>query len=175
MSDFLNKQEAAEHLGVTVRSVEAYAAKGKLTAHKAKGRRGDIAVYDLAELDKLKEERERVQYVNPFALQQEPTPTPDAEDHFAITAYRVPGRLTGPEWFIAALESLTGQKNVNEGPSVSDLSAMPLLKLDEASRLTGLSRGILKDAISAGKLKAKIVGRAWRIKRPDLDAFVKKL
>jgi hypothetical protein len=30
-------------------------------------------------------------------------------------------------------------------------------------------------ALEGGQLRAKIVGRAWRIKRPDLDADVKKL
>jgi hypothetical protein len=30
-------------------------------------------------------------------------------------------------------------------------------------------------SIRAGQLKAQIVGRAWRIKRPDLDASSKKL
>jgi excisionase family DNA binding protein len=49
------------------------------------------------------------------------------------------------------------------------------LKLDEASLLTGLSRQILRDAIEAKKLKAKIIGRAWRIKREDLDQYLKKL
>jgi excisionase family DNA binding protein len=51
----------------------------------------------------------------------------------------------------------------------------PLLKLDEASALTGLSRGILKSAIDGKKLKARIIGRSWRIKRADLDTFVSKL
>jgi excisionase family DNA binding protein len=50
-----------------------------------------------------------------------------------------------------------------------------LLKLDEASALTGLSRGILRQAIKDRKLKARIIGRGWRVKRDDLDVYVKKL
>jgi excisionase family DNA binding protein len=45
----------------------------------------------------------------------------------------------------------------------------------EAAQLSGLSRGHLREAIDAGKLKARIIGRGWRVKRDDLDAYVKKL
>jgi excisionase family DNA binding protein len=60
-------------------------------------------------------------------------------------------------------------------PSIADLAAKPLLTLAEASTLTGLSRAVLRDAIESKKLKARIIGRAWRVKRADLDMFIKKL
>jgi excisionase family DNA binding protein len=41
--------------------------------------------------------------------------------------------------------------------------------------LTGLSRATLRDAIEAGDLKAKMIGKAWRVKRGDLEAFVESL
>jgi excisionase family DNA binding protein len=34
---------------------------------------------------------------------------------------------------------------------------------------------VLVEAIKAGKLKAKTIGRAWRVKRSDLDGYIKKL
>jgi excisionase family DNA binding protein len=49
------------------------------------------------------------------------------------------------------------------------------LSLVEASQLSGLSRGHLREAIEAKKLKARIIGRGWRVKRDDLDLYVKKL
>ncbi len=55
------------------------------------------------------------------------------------------------------------------------LSDKLTLSLSEASHLSGLSRGYLQQAIKAGKLKAKILGRGWRVKRNDLDNWVKKL
>jgi hypothetical protein len=33
----------------------------------------------------------------------------------------------------------------------------------------------LRDAIKSSKLKAKIIGRGWKVKRQDLDDFIKKL
>ena len=49
------------------------------------------------------------------------------------------------------------------------------LSLMEAAQLSGLSRGHLREAIENKKLKARIIGRAWRVKRDDLDAYVRKL
>jgi len=49
------------------------------------------------------------------------------------------------------------------------------LSLTEAALLSGLSRNHLRQAIEDKKLRARIIGRGWRVKREDLDAYVKKL
>jgi excisionase family DNA binding protein len=59
--------------------------------------------------------------------------------------------------------------------SLTDLAAKLTLSLMEASQLSGLSRGHLREAIEEKKLKARIIGRGWRVKRDDLEAYVKKL
>ncbi len=157
----LTKQKAAEFLGVTIRSIEAYAAKGKLTPAKAKGTRGDITVYDEQELEKLKAEREQIRYV-PRPETALALPASDRQN--AIVKRRDVAE------FIALIESAR-----TAAPSIADLAAKPLLKLDEAQMLTGLSRQTLREGIDSGKLKAKVVGRSWRIKRDDLNLFIKKL
>jgi excisionase family DNA binding protein len=50
-----------------------------------------------------------------------------------------------------------------------------MLTLAEAAALTNLSRNHLRAAIGEKKLKARIIGRGFRVKRSDLDAYVKKL
>jgi excisionase family DNA binding protein len=50
-----------------------------------------------------------------------------------------------------------------------------LLTLPEAQALTGLSREFIRDAINDGTLKAKMIGRSWRVKRSDLDDYVASL
>jgi excisionase family DNA binding protein len=59
-------------------------------------------------------------------------------------------------------------------PAVA-IADKPLLKLDEAAALTGLSRQFLRKSIEDGKLKGRIIGRGFRVKREDLDKFIKKL
>ncbi len=157
----MTKREAADFLGVTIRSIEGYAAKGKLTPAKAKGTRGDIAVYDDDELQKLKSEREQVVYVErPDAAQQTETLT-------TTTRTGIMRRAELAELF-RLVESA-------RQPTIGDIAAKPLLKLDEAQKLVGLSRQTLLEAIDNKKLKAKIIGRGWRIKRADLEAYVKRL
>jgi excisionase family DNA binding protein len=157
----LTKQEAADFLGVTIRSIEAYAAKGKLTPAKAKGQRGDITVYDEKEIEALKREREQIQYV---PRPETALTVPDRAGQNAIVRRRDVAE------FIALIESAR-----TATPSIADLAAKPLLKLDEAKMLTGLSRRTLREAIDTGKLRAKRIGSAWRIKRDDLEQFIKKL
>ncbi len=155
----MTKKEAAAFLGVTIRSIEAYAAKGKLTPGKAKGTRGDITVYDEAELEKLKSERGQVTFL------ERPAPENPTTENLA---------LIRPEQN-AALAALIHAVQSSAEPSTVDAANKLLLKLDEASKLTGLSRAILRTAIDEKKLKSKIIGRAWRIKRSDLDAYIAKL
>jgi len=56
-----------------------------------------------------------------------------------------------------------------------EIADKPLLKLDEAAILTGLSRDILRKAIDTKELKGKMIGKAYRIKRDDLDKYIKNL
>ena len=49
------------------------------------------------------------------------------------------------------------------------------LTLTEAALLSGLARQHLRDAIDEGKLKGQIIGRGFKVKREDLDAYVRKL
>jgi excisionase family DNA binding protein len=49
------------------------------------------------------------------------------------------------------------------------------LTIQEAAALSGLSANHLREAIKAGKLKARIVGRGWKIRPEDLRAYVSKV
>jgi excisionase family DNA binding protein len=60
-------------------------------------------------------------------------------------------------------------------PTLSDIAHKLTLSLVEAARLSGLSRNHLRAAIEAGDLKAKIIGRGWKVKKKDLESYVTKL
>jgi excisionase family DNA binding protein len=162
----MNKKEAAEHLGISTRLVEKYAGDGRLGEVKyVRGRTGKQAEYEPEAVAKLKAELESPAY----SL----APTVPTN----INAAGLVGIL---ERIAAALDNrpaLTGA-DVASGndskPSVTVADKI-LLTLREASALTNLSPGHLRTAIDEGKLKAKIVGRGWKVKRADLDAYVKKL
>jgi excisionase family DNA binding protein len=162
----MNKKEAAEILGVTTRQVETYASKGRLgEVNYIRGRTGKQADYDAEAVERLRMElTEPDQHIT--ALQAANSQTSGLSV------------LANTERLIATLEALgftRANNHARSSPSIADIAAKPLLTLAEAQTLTGLARGVLREAIGQGKLKAKIIGRAWRVKRTDLDAYVKKL
>jgi excisionase family DNA binding protein len=151
----VNKKEVSESLGVSVRRVEQFDEKSRLGAKTyVKGKTGKEAHWESEAVERLK-------------VELNSTDTPDT----GLQMLRSPdARL-----FVASLiEALQSREEPRKSVSV-EIADKPLLKLDEAAALTGLSRQILRDAIKAEKLKGKRIGRAYRIKRDDLDDFVKNL
>jgi len=55
---------------------------------------------------------------------------------------------------------------------ISDLAAKPLLTRAEAQRYTGLSRQLLREAVTSGKVGEVKLGHAYRMKRAELDSYV---
>ena len=70
----MNKQEAADYLGVSTRAIERYTQKGKLSVKYEGGKTRPVAVSDPEELDKLKEELKTTTY-KPAIEATDQTPT----------------------------------------------------------------------------------------------------
>ena len=101
----------------------------------------------------------------------------------AAAADQVSTQLTVPnqstdvaERLIIALEALRFRE-AGSTPivSISDVACKIMLTLPEAASLTNLSRTHLVKAIKEGKLNGKKIGRGWRVKRADLDEYIKEL
>jgi excisionase family DNA binding protein len=129
------------------------------------------ADFNEGELLRLKEE------LNDFLPQTWPSVTPSAAT--PETGALTPAQLSDlGERLIAALEAL--QRPLQLPPakpvvSIADLAHKLMLTLAEAAALSNLSRNHLRQAIKTGTLKAQKIGRGWRIKRADLDAYVAAL
>jgi predicted transcriptional regulator len=147
----MNKKQVAEFLGVSTRIVEKYASQGRLgEINYVRGKTGKQAEYDREAVESLKTILE----------------SPDT----ALTVAKTPdARL-----FVAQLLSSITTLEESRGVSVR-VSEKLLLNLKDCMLLTGLSEQNLRDAIKSEKLKAKIIGRGWKIKKQDLDDFVNNL
>jgi excisionase family DNA binding protein len=156
----MNKEQAAAFLGVSTRTLQRYTTQAKIGVTYRHGKTGAEADYDEEQLRLFKETLENTTY--------QPAPRDPSQALAPIQTRGVTSN--GADRLAAALEAL--QPNVR--PPVPIESKL-LIKLDEASALTGLSRATLRVAIDQKKLKARIMGRAWRIKRTDLDLFISKL
>jgi excisionase family DNA binding protein len=153
----MNKKDAAEFLQIGVRSLERYTSEGRVAAVQKRGKTGVVLDYDPAELERFKAE-----------LEAPPEPPPAAPST-ATTLARLPQQRLSTLARMAQSAALE-----RERPHVG-IEHKPLLKLDEAAALTGLSRATLKEAIEAKRLKAALIGRAWRVRRGDVDDYLKKL
>jgi excisionase family DNA binding protein len=199
----MNREQAANKLNISLRSLQRAVAVEKKKKKKAGGecrlnvvyKRGKSgkreAVFDAREVAAYKRDRDQ-----PIEYEQPPEP-PESAALMPVAVIDVPtigespttreapatgkdSRQTQLVALVTAVREIVQATPAQLPPahtevSLSDLAVKPLLKLDEAARLTGLSRAILRDAIKAESLKAKLVGRAWRIKRSDLDAYIKTL
>jgi excisionase family DNA binding protein len=146
----MNKKEVSEFLSVSTRIVEKYASEGRLgEVTYVRGKTGKQAEYDREAVENLKTMLE----------------SPDTS-----LATRSPdARL-----FAAQLvEALTNREQPRS--EAIRTSEKILLNLTDCRLLTGLSDANLRDAIHESRLKARVIGRGWKIKRQDLDKFINDL
>ncbi len=168
----MNKQEAAEYLDVSVRTLQRLTAQGEIIAGEVRGKTGMVTDYVKEELDRFKHEEEHkaqdaTRYVRPFVAPV--TPDNATLNQTALVLGRA-GNSPALVELIAALE----QAHTSRTPPIPVADKLTL-SLAEAAQLSGLSRGHLRQAIEEKKLKARIIGRGWRVKREDLESYVKKL
>jgi excisionase family DNA binding protein len=183
----VNKKEAAEFLGISERSLERHTAQKRIGHTLKPGKTRPVLDYESAELERFKEELKaevhrpaEVQADDPTSNQD--TPTNAASD--GGKALATFGGLSGPpartlDFFGALLQMARAEAQAEtqrdaQRPTV-DVADKLLLTLAEAQALTGLSRATLRDAIEADELKARQMGRTWRVKRSDLESYIKKL
>lgn len=163
----MNKKQAAEFLGLSVKSLERYTAQKRITVSYIKGSHGKEADYNQEELERLKIEiaTNSLPDVAP-AMEQLPT-------SLVTTKPTSPTILSedGNIKLISLLETIV-KHQVKASVSTGEKLTLSLL---EAAQLAGLSRGYLRKAIETGELKAAKRGKGWNIKRSDLEMWVEGL
>jgi excisionase family DNA binding protein len=165
----MNKKQAADYLGTSERAVERYAAKGKLTVRYQKGQRGDEAVFDEKELKKLHMELDqKLRRIRPAVA-----PMSDTPDEQALALSDVSLNQQANQFLAIIAAAMQSQQKGTQAQVATENKL--ILTLAEAQALTNLSRDHLREAIDNGKLKAKIIGRGWKVKRIDLENYVNKL
>ncbi len=171
----MNKQEAAKYLACSVRAIERYTQKGRLSATYVKGKTSPAAEYREEDLRALKVELDAELYP------QRPSVEKPLAQTFSDNLAHNPASLAtlsagaSSQSDFAALIGVIVRESVQAASAGVPIADKVMLNLADASALSSLSRGHLLAAIHTGKLQAKIIGRGWRIKRASLDAYVQKL
>jgi excisionase family DNA binding protein len=157
----MNKEEAAQELKISVRSLQRLVQSEKISVIYRRGESGkQEAIFNPEEIENYKRERD-AEIIKPSVATTGDTALARSDVTTGDTALA--------RNVIETIFNLGLQK-----PTVA-IADKPLLKLDEAAALTGLSRQTLRQSIEDGKLKGKIIGRSFRVKRSDLDAFINEL
>ena len=164
----LSKKEAAEYLGISSRTLERHVKDGKIGVRYQPGATNDVAMFDEQDLENFKNERQAPK-IKPTVVQstselvdRQPT---DLIDRTAQSS----GGFLAP--LIAPFRDFS--ERLFSFPFL--LQGKILVTLNEAQIITGLSREILMTAIKSGELEAKIMGKAYRIKRKELERYIDEL
>jgi excisionase family DNA binding protein len=157
----MNKEEASTALGISVRSLQRLVQSEKISVTYRRGESGkQEAIFNPVEIENYKLGRD-AEVVKPSVATTDDTALARSDATTGDTALA--------RNVIETIFNLGLQK-----PAVP-IADKPLLKLDEAAALTGLSRHLLRQAIEDGSLKGKIIGRGFRVKRGDLDRYIENL
>jgi excisionase family DNA binding protein len=155
----MNKQEAAQFLGVSEKTLERIVKKGEISARHERTKAGRIVTFDDDELTKYRETRQ-AGVLFPAMVKNEPQ---------SLVAPLV-GQSDGQANLLAALASFADAQNLTA------ISHKLTLTLDEAVQLSGLSKATLRAAIKDEKLKTFQGQRGSKnIRRADLDNFISSL
>lgn len=169
----LTKQQAAEFLGVNVRTLERYTQEGKIGGRYEKGKTRSVLIYDEEELQAFKAAQETTTYKP--AVDQ--TPTNTDRNEAALSKFV---EVSQPLHLMEGLNHLADVLKAIREEQELDRKSVPIqhkltLSLAEASALSGISRQRLRQAIKDGTLTAQVIGRGYRVKRTDLEDYVDSL
>ena len=102
----------------------------------------------------------------------------DEDSYFYLLKEELEGKLNShPDSPLAddVVARLLDATRKQRSLSPSEISHKLMLSLQEAAALSGLPRQHLLEAIEKGRLKAQLLEHAWRIKRADLDDYIRRL
>lgn len=151
----LSKQEAAEFLGVSKRALERYTQQGKVGVKYVKGAFGKEAKYSKAELEIFKYSQS-AEIHKPALVSESEDISPSASNQlFQLFA------------------TLLDKEAKDVPPSLVPIEHKLLLTMREAQALTNLSWSYLREAIDDRRLEAYQIGRGFKIKKADLEKFIK--
>jgi len=148
--------------------------RGESASNHEKGKTRSTANFDSSELEAFKEELNQPTVKPSFESRQITTQQQQQTGKLVHQSGEIAefGEIGVIDKLSSIIESLLLRSDNQPVVAIADKL---LLTIAEAQALTGLSREFLRDAINKGELKAKVIGKGWRVKRSDLEAYIDKL
>lgn len=178
LSTWLTKQQAADAIGVSTKTIEQFAKDGKIqqAVWRPQNRGAAKAVYQPDDVARIAADRKPG--LAPFVLPAGVTLPVNGNGHPTgiQLGSKVDATPTGEEVlrlvFAAALRTLAAEPPMaSENPSEKTSETPKLfLTIEEAATVSGLSRACLRKLIADGSIRG-IRDRGWKIARRDLEAL----
>jgi excisionase family DNA binding protein len=159
----LNKKEAAKYLGCTESNLQRLMGENKIQFSRIQGKFGLEVFFEQAELDRYKAEKE----VNSLVISPSLTPSSPSSKGSSM--------VVNTNDFMGILEKIAQGLNRQNQQLSFPLENRLTLTLEEAAGLSGFPVGTIKKVIKDGLLKSVKIGRARRVRREDLETWVKEL
>jgi excisionase family DNA binding protein len=164
----MKKSEAAKFLDISEKTLERLVKNGEISSKLEKGKTRDVVVFDDEELKAFKEKRESSKHRPAFSSSNDSA----AQDSLSL----IPTKADNIDRQNQTLEFLEVFKTALTNQTVTvPIADKVLLTVRDCQLLTGLSEQTIRDAIRAGTLKGKVIGRGYKVKRSDLNAFIDSL
>ncbi len=160
----MNIKEAAEYLGISIKTLERKIAGGEIAVAYVPGATGKQRTFDRTELDRFKQAE---------------------ADKAAATSYvarpRVAAVRSSAPSPLQALERAAGEQGIAMLASVLEdalraaQAPKMLLTLQDAADQSGLSASHLLNAIHAKQLDGRKIGRGFKVRPADLHEYAKRV
>jgi hypothetical protein len=186
LRDSMNKQEAAEYLGVSVRTLENMMKPEHPNAVRfsyVKGKTRDVADFGQDELDRAKakmptgaaplvvgaveEEKPRNSETSNLAKVE--------TSHLVKVATPQTPNLADARFFVIPVEEMNALvERVGQGNELQGLAVKPLLQASEINTLYGIPEREVRAAMKDGALPSAKIGRSQKARRGDVDAWINR-
>lgn len=158
-SRWLSKQESADLLGVSTKTIQKYVSQGKLSCKYERTKTGDAMFIPESEVLSLREQQQQATH-KPLI---EPPSLPAVINQM-LPSLGVEEQLSR---FLGSIELFFNQQRAK--PDTITIS------IKEASLLTGLTQRFINEAINRGELKVIRDGKRKRLVTEQVREWVKKL
>jgi len=165
----MNIKEAAEYLGISVKTLERKIASGDVSVAYVPGATGKQRTFERAELDRFKDAETARAHATTYVAR--PRVAPD------VTSPSQALQRAGGEQGIAMFASLVADALQAREAQGNGIPAVPLrdkmtLSFKEASRLSGVPESHLRTAYADGALRGAKIGRGVRVIPDDVRKYV---
>ncbi len=169
----MNIKEAADYLGISIKTLERKIAAGDVSVAYVPGATGKLRTFDRAELDRFKAAEAEKAVATTYVISKSRN-----SDAPSSQALQRAGGEQGMSMLASVLaDALRAAQAPGDGrqdaPPPVELKDKLMLTEREAAAYAGLSLADIERA--RDPLKAIKTGAGWRVKRTALEAYVKRL